>query len=83
LLDVPALSEELNAVAGRLEAPGGEGRIGSWRRRRSSSTSTDEQAPAQITERLSAGVDVVVHNGPASRANRTGSPRCPGSAGAR
>jgi 3-oxoacyl-[acyl-carrier protein] reductase len=50
LLDVPALSSDLEAVAARLEAETIELDI------------TDEDAPAIIAERLADGVDLVVHN---------------------
>jgi 3-oxoacyl-[acyl-carrier protein] reductase len=55
LLDVPALSADLSAVAGRLEAETIELDI------------TAEGAPAQIAERLSGGVDIVVHNAGVTR----------------
>ena len=55
LLDVPALSAELAAVAERLEAETIELDI------------TDEDAPGTIAERLSDGVDVVVHNAGVTR----------------
>jgi NAD(P)-dependent dehydrogenase (short-subunit alcohol dehydrogenase family) len=55
LLDVPALSADLRAVANRLEAETIELDI------------TDEDAPATIAERLSDGVDVVVHNAGVTR----------------
>jgi 3-oxoacyl-[acyl-carrier protein] reductase len=55
LLDVPALSDDLAAVAERLEAETIELDI------------TDEDAPATIAERLSDGVDVVVHNAGVTR----------------
>ncbi len=55
LLDVPALSADLKAVAQRLEAETIELDI------------TAEDAPAQIAERLSGGVDVVVHNAGVTR----------------
>jgi 3-oxoacyl-[acyl-carrier protein] reductase len=55
LLDVPALANDLKAVAERLEAETIELDI------------TDEDAPAAIAERLSGGVDVVVHNAGATR----------------
>jgi 3-oxoacyl-[acyl-carrier protein] reductase len=50
LLDVPALSADLKAVADRLEAETIELDI------------TDEDAPATIAGQLSDGIDVVVHN---------------------
>ncbi len=50
LLDVPALSADLSKVAERLEAETIELDI------------TAEDAPAQIAEQLSGGVDIVVHN---------------------
>jgi 3-oxoacyl-[acyl-carrier protein] reductase len=55
LLDVPALSTDLKAVAERLEAETIELDI------------TAGDAPAQIAERLSGGVDVVVHNAGVTR----------------
>ena len=55
LLDVPALSADLAAVAERLEAETIELDI------------TDGDAPATIAERLSDGVDVVVHNAGVTR----------------
>jgi len=55
LLDVPALSEDLREVAGRLEAETIELDI------------TDAKAPATIAERFSGGVDVVVHNAGVTR----------------
>ena len=55
LLDVPALSADLKAVADRLEAETIELDI------------TDDDAPATIAERLSGGVDVVVHNAGVTR----------------
>jgi 3-oxoacyl-[acyl-carrier protein] reductase len=55
LLDVPALSADLNAVAGRLEAETIELDI------------TAEDAPGKIAERLSGGVDIVVHNAGVTR----------------
>jgi 3-oxoacyl-[acyl-carrier protein] reductase len=55
LLDVPALSAELSKVAGRLGAEAIELDI------------TAEDAPATIAERLSDGVDVVVHNAGVTR----------------
>ena len=55
LLDVPALSEDLREVAGRLEAETIELDI------------TDAEAPATIAERLSGGVDIVVHNAGVTR----------------
>ncbi|HKB52282.1 MAG TPA: 3-oxoacyl-ACP reductase [Solirubrobacterales bacterium] len=55
LLDVPALSEELQAVAERLEAETIELDI------------TDADAPATIAERLPGGVDLVVHNAGVTR----------------
>ncbi|HEX9967525.1 MAG TPA: 3-oxoacyl-ACP reductase [Solirubrobacterales bacterium] len=50
LLDVPALSEELQEVAGRLNAQTIELDI------------TEDDAPKQIADALGDGVDVVVHN---------------------
>jgi 3-oxoacyl-[acyl-carrier protein] reductase len=50
LLDVPALSADLAKVASRLGAQSIELDI------------TDADAPTQIAERLSGGVDIVVHN---------------------
>jgi 3-oxoacyl-[acyl-carrier protein] reductase len=55
LLDVPALSADLNAVADRLEAETIELDI------------TDDDAPATIAERLADGVDIVVHNAGVTR----------------
>ncbi len=55
LLDVPALSADLKAVADRLEAETIELDI------------TDDDAPATIAERLSGGVDIVVHNAGVTR----------------
>jgi 3-oxoacyl-[acyl-carrier protein] reductase len=55
LLDVPALSADLKAVADRLEAETIELDI------------TDEDAPATIAERLADGVDIVVHNAGVTR----------------
>ena len=55
LLDVPALADDLNRVAERLEAETIELDI------------TDPDAPATIAERLSGGVDVVVHNAGVTR----------------
>jgi 3-oxoacyl-[acyl-carrier protein] reductase len=55
LLDVPALSADLAAVAERLEAETIELDI------------TDEDAPGTIAERLSDGIDVVVHNAGVTR----------------
>jgi 3-oxoacyl-[acyl-carrier protein] reductase len=55
LLDVPALSANLAAVAERLEAETIELDI------------TDEDAPATIAERLTDGVDVIVHNAGVTR----------------
>jgi 3-oxoacyl-[acyl-carrier protein] reductase len=55
LLDVPALSADLKTVAERLEAETIELDI------------TNEDAPATIAERLSDGVDVVVHNAGVTR----------------
>ncbi|HEX3608103.1 MAG TPA: 3-oxoacyl-ACP reductase [Solirubrobacterales bacterium] len=55
LLDVPALSADLGSVAKRLEAETIELDI------------TAEEAPAAIAERLSGGVDVVVHNAGVTR----------------
>jgi 3-oxoacyl-[acyl-carrier protein] reductase len=55
LLDVPPLSADLARVAERLEAETIELDI------------TDSDAPATIAERLSAGVDVVVHNAGVTR----------------
>jgi 3-oxoacyl-[acyl-carrier protein] reductase len=55
LLDVPALADDLNAVAKRLEAETIEIDI------------TDEDAPETIAEQLSDGVDVVVHNAGVTR----------------
>jgi 3-oxoacyl-[acyl-carrier protein] reductase len=55
LLDVPALSADLKAVADRLEAETIELDI------------TDSDAPATIAERLAGGVDLVVHNAGVTR----------------
>jgi 3-oxoacyl-[acyl-carrier protein] reductase len=55
LLDVPALSADLKAVVDRLDAEAIELDI------------TDDDAPATIAERLSDGVDVVVHNAGVTR----------------
>jgi 3-oxoacyl-[acyl-carrier protein] reductase len=55
LLDVPALADDLSGVAKRLEAETIELDI------------TDEDAPATIAERLSDGVDIVVHNAGVTR----------------
>jgi 3-oxoacyl-[acyl-carrier protein] reductase len=55
LLDVPALSEELREVAERLEAETIELDI------------ADGDAPATIAERLSDGIDLVVHNAGVTR----------------
>jgi 3-oxoacyl-[acyl-carrier protein] reductase len=55
LLDVPALADDLAEVAERLEAETIELDI------------TDPDAPAAIAERLSGGVDVVVHNAGVTR----------------
>jgi 3-oxoacyl-[acyl-carrier protein] reductase len=55
LLDVPALSSDLSAVAKRLDAETIELDI------------TDADAPATIAERLSRGVDIVVHNAGVTR----------------
>jgi 3-oxoacyl-[acyl-carrier protein] reductase len=55
LLDVPALSTDLAAVAERLGAETIEIDI------------TDDDAPATIAERLSGGIDVVVHNAGVTR----------------
>jgi 3-oxoacyl-[acyl-carrier protein] reductase len=55
LLDVPALANDLKAVAGQLEAETIELDI------------TAEDAPATIAERLGDGVDVVVHNAGVTR----------------
>jgi 3-oxoacyl-[acyl-carrier protein] reductase len=55
LLDVPALSADLQRVADRLEAETIELDI------------TDEDAPATIAERLANGVDIVVHNAGVTR----------------
>jgi len=55
LLDVPAAAAELRAVAERLEAETIELDI------------TDEDAPAAIAERLSDGIDIVVHNAGVTR----------------
>ncbi len=52
---MPALAEDLSKVAERLEAETIELDI------------TDEDAPAQIAERLPGGVDVVVHNAGVTR----------------
>jgi 3-oxoacyl-[acyl-carrier protein] reductase len=55
LLDVPALADDLAKVAARLEAETIELDI------------TDEDAPSAIAERLSDGVDIVVHNAGVTR----------------
>ncbi len=55
LLDVPALSEDLLAVAARLEAEAVEVDV------------TDEDAPRRIADELGSGVDVVVHNAGVTR----------------
>jgi 3-oxoacyl-[acyl-carrier protein] reductase len=55
LLDVPALADDLKNVAERLEAETIELDI------------TAEDAPARIAQRLSDGVDVVVHNAGVTR----------------
>jgi 3-oxoacyl-[acyl-carrier protein] reductase len=55
LLDVPALSDDLQKVAERLDADTIELDI------------TEESAPAAIAEKLSGGVDVVVHNAGVTR----------------
>jgi 3-oxoacyl-[acyl-carrier protein] reductase len=55
LLDVPALAADLKAVAAQLQAETIELDI------------TDEEAPATIAERLSDGVDVLVHNAGVTR----------------
>jgi 3-oxoacyl-[acyl-carrier protein] reductase len=55
LLDVPQLSSDLNAVAKRLDADTIEIDI------------TEEGAPAAIADKLSGGVDVVVHNAGVTR----------------
>ena len=55
LLDVPALANDLATVAERLEAETIELDI------------TDEDAPATIAERLSGGVDIVIHNAGVTR----------------
>ena len=55
LLDVPALSDDLSKVASRLDAETIELDI------------TDRDAPAKIAERLSDGVDVIVHNAGVTR----------------
>ena len=55
LLDVPALSADLKAVADRLDAETIELDI------------TDADAPATIAERLSDGIDIVVHNAGVTR----------------
>ena len=55
LLDVPALSEDLRKVASRLDAETIELDI------------TDRDAPAKIAERLSDGVDVIIHNAGVTR----------------
>ncbi|HET6571183.1 MAG TPA: 3-oxoacyl-ACP reductase [Solirubrobacterales bacterium] len=55
LLDVPALAGDLAQVAARLEAETIELDI------------TDSDAPATIAERLSGGVDLVVHNAGVTR----------------
>ena len=55
LLDVPALADDLGAVAARLEAETIELDI------------TDADAPAAIAGRLADGVDIVVHNAGVTR----------------
>lgn len=55
LLDVPPLSADLKAVADRLEAEMIELDI------------TDDDAPAAIADRLSGGVDAIVHNAGVTR----------------
>jgi len=55
LLDLPALADDLKAVAERLDAETIELDI------------TDEDAPATIAQRLDGGVDVVVHNAGVTR----------------
>jgi 3-oxoacyl-[acyl-carrier protein] reductase len=55
LLDVPALSDDLKAVAARLEAETIELDI------------ADEDAPATVAGRLADGVDIVVHNAGVTR----------------
>jgi len=55
LLDVPALSNDLNGVATRLEAETIELDI------------TDGDAPATIAERLASGIDLIVHNAGVTR----------------
>jgi 3-oxoacyl-[acyl-carrier protein] reductase len=55
LLDVPALSADLRAVAERLDAETVELDI------------TEQEAPARIAEALAGGVDVVVHNAGVTR----------------
>jgi 3-oxoacyl-[acyl-carrier protein] reductase len=55
LLDVPALSDDLRKVAGRLDAETIELDI------------TDSDAPQRIADRLADGVDVVVHNAGVTR----------------
>jgi len=55
LLDVPALADDLNGVATRVEAETIELDI------------TDGDAPATIAERLAGGVDLVVHNAGVTR----------------
>ena len=55
LLDVPALSDDLNEVAGRLGAETIELDI------------TEEDAPRRIAEAIPDGVDVVVHNAGVTR----------------
>ncbi len=55
LLDVPALAPDLAKVATRLDADSIELDI------------TEESAPAEIADRLSGGVDVVVHNAGVTR----------------
>jgi 3-oxoacyl-[acyl-carrier protein] reductase len=55
LLDVPALFEDLQEVAGRLDADTIELDI------------TDEDAPTRIAEALSDGIDIVVHNAGVTR----------------
>ncbi|HYJ00144.1 MAG TPA: 3-oxoacyl-ACP reductase [Thermoleophilaceae bacterium] len=55
LLDVPALSSDLDAVAKRLDADTIEIDI------------TEEGAPAAIADKLAGGVDIVVHNAGVTR----------------
>lgn len=55
LLDVPALFEDLQEVAGRLDADTIELDI------------TDEDAPTKIAEALADGIDIVVHNAGVTR----------------